>query len=796
MQRVTTSKEFVHLHVHSSYSMLDGVATVDDLAQAAARLGQPALGLTDYGSVDGLMAFQEACRRHGVYPILGLEAYVTPGTDRSDPERVSWDKTSRPGRCNPDDVGGGGRFTHLTLWAETDEGLANMMEASSIANLEGKVAGYPRIDRETLASHAKGLICGSGCPSGAIQTRLRLGQFDEALREAGDLQDIFGQENFYIELMDHGLEIERRVRNDLLVLARKLDAPLVATADVHQTLPEDRTLQDVMLCISGGQKMSDPNRFRFDGDGYHLRSAEEMRALFADVPEACDNTLAVAERCFGVGLSPRASNDMPVPTIRVRSVAARSAKEELAGRVEAWLNDNYRSVPDAVRRRIDDELEAIAKQRIEDYLLALADATGQLRENGILTGPVYGADSLVAYALGITTITPLQYRLPYIEDVDTDDQPHPVTISMTTGRGGMKTVLDHLRNRYGNDHALPVAEYAQYGRYRAITAIEAAYGDRSGNGGTDLKPIISGLERLFAYRSASNDTIVLSGESLRRITSVTQIGNEPAASLDVRSCRSMGLSILQVRESWQLTVAARALRMAGATTAAWSDRNAWVHAQDTLRFLARGHTIGIPFLEGPCGRAFKEHPVDRFEDLVALMARNNATHYATVAMSAFVVRVGWVKMTYPAEFLSSLMDECAYSARRKRLVLEEICSMGYGTASVDINESMDRTMPEKNADGRTRIRMGLSTVPMVSQTMAEHIVDARRHGGAFIGFLDFLHRIPSDCLNERAIRALIEAGAFDSLNRHRPALLVDCAIEIAEERTLRIKRDQGQEPLF
>lgn len=792
-------QDFVHLHVHSSYSMTDGASTVDNLAETAARLGQPALGLTDHGSVDGLYVFQDACERHGIQPVLGLEAYMTPGTDRNDPTRVSWDRAARPGHRNPDDVGGGGRITHLTLWAETNEGLANMMEASSIANLEGKIGGYPRMDRETIAAHAKGLICGSGCPSGAIQTRLRLGQFNEALREAGDLQDIFGRDNFYIELMDHGLEIDRQVRDGLLDLAKKLGAPLVATADAHQALPEDRTLQDVALCINSGQRMDDPERFRFDGDGYYLRPAEEMRALFADVPEACDNTMAIAERCRSAALAPRdPSRTMPKPVARTAGATAKSAKEELGERVGSWLKRSFHTVPDSVRRRIDMELGEIAARHMEGYLLAVADIVGQLRNDEVLTAPgdETTAGSLVAYALGITMINPLQHGVPYDGFTAAGDDGLPV-VTITTERGGMRKVLEHLQERYGVDHALPVTVYSTFGSYRASNVVKKAFGNPSGKKGDDLDPIISGVGRLFESRSVSEGAIVLSAEPLRRTTSVTLMGTASASSFGAWSCRRMGLPVLRIEESWQLTVAACALCDAGAGTASWWDPNIAWEDGDTLRFLTHGDTIGIPSMDGPRERHWlTNRPVDRFDDLVALLTRNGMTRNTAIVRMMSACKVGRVKMTHPAEFLSNLVDELSDGMLSSGRVLKEIRDMGYGTAPVDINASMDRTVPVKGADGMTLIRMGLSTVPMVTRSMAEGIVRTRRHGGRFAGFMDFLHRLPSDCLDTRAIRALIEAGAFDALNGHRETLLADCVVEIAEERTLRAKRDQGQEPLF
>ena len=233
-------KNFVQLHNHTHYSLLDGASKIPDLAKRAAELEMPAVGITDHGNMHGAYEMYTNCVANGVKPIIGIEAYVTPETARQDKSRVHWGTEAQ----RRDDVSGGGLITHLTMWAENDEGLVNLIKASSVANLEGRVMRYPRMDKEVLSTYSKGVIASSGCPSGIIQTRLRLGQFDEALRAAGEFQDIFGKDNFFIELMDHGLTIENQVTDDLLTIAKKLDAPLLATNDSHYVHAEDAGAQD------------------------------------------------------------------------------------------------------------------------------------------------------------------------------------------------------------------------------------------------------------------------------------------------------------------------------------------------------------------------------------------------------------------------------------------------------------------------------------------------------------------------------------------------------------------------
>ena len=196
-----------------------------------------------------------------------------------------------------DDVSARGAYTHMTLLSQTTEGMHNLFRLGSYASLDGQMGKWPRADRELLERYHEGLIGTAGCPSGEVQTRLRLGQYQEARRAAGELQDIFGKDNFYVELMDHGLSIENRVRKDLLRLAREINAPVIATNDSHYVYKEDREIQDAMLCINSGDRLSNPDRFRFDGTDYYLRPSEEMHELFAEIPEALDNTLLIAEQC-------------------------------------------------------------------------------------------------------------------------------------------------------------------------------------------------------------------------------------------------------------------------------------------------------------------------------------------------------------------------------------------------------------------------------------------------------------------------------------------------------------------
>lgn len=470
---MATSANFVQLHNHTHYSLLDGASKIPDLVKRAKELGMPAVGITDHGNMHGAYEMWSAAVNAGIKPIIGIEAYVTPETARQDPTRVSWDTNWNPDldplhrRRNPDDVSGGGVITHLTMWAENDEGLVNLMKASTDANLEGRVMRYPRMDKEILAKYSKGIIASSGCPSGIIQTRLRLGQFDDALRAAGEFQDIFGRDNFYIEFMDHGLKIEKQVTDGLLDIAKKLNAPLLATNDSHYTRAEDAGAQDAMLCINSGSTLDEPGRFKFDGTGYYIKSAEEMRELFKDLPEACDNTLEIAERCNVMFDDHEDGAFMP----QFDCPDGWDETSLFLKKVEEGLERRYNGKPSLeVLRQADYECGVICQMQFCGYFLVVADYINWAKAHGVMVGPGRGsaAGAMVAYAMGITELDPLEHGLIFerflnpervsLPDIDVDFDPD--------GRG---RVLDYVGEKYGRDK---VAQCVIYGTIKTKQALK------------------------------------------------------------------------------------------------------------------------------------------------------------------------------------------------------------------------------------------------------------------------------------------------------------------------------------
>src|SRR6476659_5803249 len=453
---------FVHLHVHTEYSMLAGAARIGDLFSEAARMGMPALATTDHGYTCGAYEFWKKAQGTGVKPIIGVEAYITPGTHRTDRTKVSWGDGGR------DDVSGSGAYTHMTMLAQNNQGMHNLFRMSSIASLDQVYTKWPRIDRDLLSTYGKGLIVTTGCPSSEIQTKLRFGMYDEAREVAAELRDIFGNENVYVELMDHGLDIERRTQKDLIRLARDLKLPLVATNDLHYTRAEDAKAHAALLCVQSGSTLMDPNRFKFDADDFYLKSAQEMRHLWRELPEACDNTLLIAERCE-VSFTEGEGRFMPrFPVPEGEDETSWFIKEVETGLSRRFLE----GVPDYARKQAAFEEDVIVSKGYPGYFLVVADFINWAKRNGIRVGPGRGsgAGSMAAYAMGITDLDPLQHGLIFERFLNPDRVSMPdFDVDFDDRRRG--EVIQYVTDKYGDDR---VAQIVTYGTIKAKQALKDA----------------------------------------------------------------------------------------------------------------------------------------------------------------------------------------------------------------------------------------------------------------------------------------------------------------------------------
>ncbi|MGM1016598.1 MAG: DNA polymerase III subunit alpha [Actinomycetota bacterium] len=442
--------------------MLDGAARIGPLIQEAVKQEMPAVAVTDHGNTFAAFEFYKTAKDAGIKPIIGIEAYVTPGTHRSDKTRVKWGGPEQ-GR---DDVSGSGAYTHMTLLSESTEGMHNLFRLSSLSSIEGYYF-KPRMDREILQKYSKGLIATTGCPSGEIQTRLRLGQYDAALAAAAEFQEIFGKENYFAEIMDHGLSIERRVMTDLLRISKDLDIPLVGTNDLHYTHQHDSTSHAALLCVQSGSTLDDPNRFKFDGDGYYVKSAAEMRQIFRDNPEACDNTLLIAERCevefnTSANFMPR----FPVPQ-------GETEDSWFVKEVEKGLHERYpNGIPDVVRKRAEYETGVILNMGFPGYFLVVADFINWAKENGIRVGPGRGsgAGSMAAYVMKITDLDPIEHGLIFERFLNPDRVSMP-DFDVDFDDRRRSEVIQYVTDKYGDER---VAQIVTYGTIKAKQALKDA----------------------------------------------------------------------------------------------------------------------------------------------------------------------------------------------------------------------------------------------------------------------------------------------------------------------------------
>ena len=459
---MTVGDAFTHLHVHTEFSMLDGASRLDELVAAAVADGQPALGMTDHGNMYGTLDFYRQCKEQGIKPIIGTEAYMAH-EHRSE-------RPARRGRV--DDSGGetetGGKvYYHLTLLAENNVGYKNLIQLSSRAFLEGYYY-QPRIDWELLHEHHEGLIATSGCLGGHVLQRLMKGDITGAQDCAGRLQDIFGKDNFFIEVQDHGLADQQRTNPLLVELARKIGAPLLATNDTHYTKREDHSAHDALLCVQTGCTMSDPNRFKFEGTEHYLKSAQEMQWLFRDIPESCSNTLWIAERAnveieFGNPVLPNFELPSGFKTDGgyLHHLAMEGAKER-------WGEQ----LPPAVVERLNYELQTIEQMGFSSYFLIVWDMIRYARDNSIRVGPGRGsaAGCAVAYCLRITDLDPIKYDLLFERFLNPSRITMP-DIDMDFDSRYRDQMIRYASDKYGRDH---VAQIITFGTIKARNAVRDA----------------------------------------------------------------------------------------------------------------------------------------------------------------------------------------------------------------------------------------------------------------------------------------------------------------------------------
>ncbi len=643
--------------------MLDGAARVKDLFVGCEEMDMPAIAVTDHGNTFGAYEFYKQSKSTGVKPIIGIEAYVTPKTHRSERKRVRWGD-GLPGVSQGDDVSGGGAFTHMTLWSENTAGMHNLFRLSSLASMEGYFY-KPRMDRELLSTYAKGLIATTGCPSGEVQTYLRLGKYDEAVASAAEFRDIFGRDNYYVELMEHGLSLESRVRSDLLRLAKDLQLPLVATNDLHYASAADAEAHEVLLCVQTGATMADANRFKLEGGQYYLKSPAEMRQLFAELPEACDNTLEIAERC---NISFTEGNGTFMP--RFPCPPGENEDSWFVKEVETGLRRRFpNGIPDAVRLQAEFETGVIIAMGFPGYFLVVADFINWAKENGIRVGPGRGSGpgSMAAYAMRITDLDPLRHGLIFERFLNPDRVSMPdFDIDFDERRRG--EVIRYVTDKYGEDR---VSQIVTYGTIKAKQAVKDAsrvmgypfgmgekltkampapvmgkdvplskifspedkrYGEGAEfralyEGDPDVRTVVDtakgleGLKRQWGVHAAG---VIMSSEPLIDIIPIMRREQDGAiiTQFDYPTCESLGLikmDFLGLRNLTVLDDAVGNIKLNRGFELVLEDLELTDKASYEL--LGRGDTLGVFQLDGgPMRSLLRLMRPDNFEDISAVLA--------------------------------------------------------------------------------------------------------------------------------------------------------------------------------
>ncbi|HEX3077281.1 MAG TPA: DNA polymerase III subunit alpha [Lachnospiraceae bacterium] len=427
--------DFTHLHVHTEYSLLDGSNKITELVARVKELGMTSVAITDHGVMYGVIDFYRAAKAQGIKPILGCEVYVAPGS-RFDREH-SIDE----------------RYNHLVLLAENEKGYANLMKIVSKGFTEGFYY-KPRVDYEVLEQYSEGIIALSACLAGIVASNLRKGFYDEARKEALRLQKIFGEDNFFLELQDHGIPEQKTVNQGMLRLAKDTNIPLVATNDIHYTLASDEQAHDILLCIQTQKKVSDENRMRYDGGQYYVKSPEEMLSLFPYAKEALENTAKIAKRCnveieFGEYKLPK--YDVP---------SNYNAWEYLQLLCRQGLEERYPNPSKDLMDRLEYELDTIRSMGFVDYFLIVWDFIKYARDNGIMVGPGRGsaAGSIVSYSLGITNIDPIKYSLLFERFLNPERLTMPdIDIDFCFER--RQEVIDYVVRKYGKDRVVQIVTF-------------------------------------------------------------------------------------------------------------------------------------------------------------------------------------------------------------------------------------------------------------------------------------------------------------------------------------------------
>jgi len=734
-----SASEFVHLHVHTQYSLLDGACRVDELVKKAGLLEMPALGMTDHGNMFGAIHFYKACQKSKIKPIIGTEAYITP--------------TSRFEK-NGDQK----NICHLTLLAASNEGYQNLMKLVSAAYLEGFYY-KPRIDKEILARHARGLIGTSGCLKGEVAGHLLRGHFEAALKAAGEYAQIFARGHYYIELMDHGILEQKKVNEELVKIAKALGLPLVASNDVHYIEQNQSMAHETLLCIQTQTTLGDPHRMRFATDQFYFKSPEAMKAVFAGLPDAISNTLAIAEQCnlkldFDQYHLPR--YEVPEGT---------SALSFLLDLCAKGLQKRYPAGADnALRQRLEHEIKTIESMGFVSYFLIVWDFINHAKSIGVPVGPGRGsaAGSLVSYLLGITDLDPIKYGLLFERFMNPGRKSMPdIDIDFCYER--RNEIIDYVTKKYGSDN---VAQIITFGSMQAKAAVrdvgramgmsypevdriaklipneigitieqalnaepqlrEAAEFDKAAKQLLATAQVLEGLNRHASIHAAG---VVISDKPLTEYVPLFKSSDgQVTTAYDMDGISQIGLLKMDFLGLRTLTVIVEALKLIkqhqgidiNIDTLTLDDKK-------TYAMLGQAQAMGVFQLEsGGMRDLLKKMRPSEFEDLIAILALYRPGPMGSGMLDDFIKRKrGEQKITYPHPKLEGVLKP-TYGIILYQEQVMQIASViaGFSMAQADdLRKAMGKKIAAEMQKMRSFFIEGCAKTNQIPEPQANQLFD-------------------------------------------------------------------------
>src|SRR5690349_19824060 len=739
--------EFVHLHVHTDYSLLDGACETGELLDEASRQKMPAVAITDHGNLFAAANFFNEASKRDVKAIIGCEVYVAKGSrhDRGD-------KSAPPNGADRDVEPGARGSNHLVLLCESQEGYKNLVKLVSTGFLEGFYY-KPRIDYDILAKHSKGLIALSACLRGAVTEAVAEEKYDQARENAHKLRDVFGKGSFFLEIQDQGLEIEQRVNPQLARLSKETGIPLVATNDCHYLHHEDAHAQDVLLCIQTGKTMGDANRMKFATDQFYFKTAEEMAGIFGEIPEALRRTVEIASRC-NVKIE-RVKNPFPEFQVPVEHTAGsyfeKVVREGFAGRVPQLerlaKQGTLRNPLAEYERRLTSEIQMILKMRYEGYFLIVWDFIHYARAQGMPVGPGRGsaAGSLVSYALRITDVDPLQYDLLFERFLNPERVSMPdIDIDFCMRRRG--EVIEYVTQKYGREN---VAQIITFGTMAAKAAIKDAgramdipYGEvdklakmipntlgieladaleqapqlkAAVNADSRLKDLIAvalRLEGLSRHASTHAAGVVISPRPLTDVVPVYKTNrDEITTQYDMNALERVGLLKMDFLGLTTLTVLQDTARMIEKNRGVKVDiDNLTLDDADTYKLFARGDTTAIFQFESHGMRdILRRYQPSRIEDLTALNALYRPGPIQGGMIDDFISRKqGKTKVSYELPQLKGILEETYGVILYQEQVMQIanlLASFSLGEADI-LRRAMGKKKKEEMAAQRAKFIAG------------------------------------------------------------------------------------------